>query len=107
MHAANTIKTFSANFISKMYHHAYKSTKRTENRGKVLRFQSERWNKMYVSSWYQYYFVYKRSLNMYSFKCKRNSISVMSSATRQTDMQREKERERDRGRERERENERS
>ena len=41
-HAANTINTFSANtFHSKTYHHTYKSTKKTENLGKVLRFQSE------------------------------------------------------------------
>ena len=42
LHAANTINTFSANpFHSKTYHHTYKSTRKTENYGKVLRFQSE------------------------------------------------------------------
>ena len=41
-HAANTINTFSANlFYSKTYHHTYKSTRKTENSVKVLRFQSE------------------------------------------------------------------
>ena len=42
LHAANTINTFSANpFHSKTYHHTYKSTRKTENYEKVLRFQSE------------------------------------------------------------------
>ena len=41
-HAANTINAFSANpFHSKMYHHTYKSTRKTKNYGKVLNFQSE------------------------------------------------------------------
>ena len=45
-HAANTVNTFSANpFHSKTYHHTYKSTRKTENYGKVLRFQSEKINK--------------------------------------------------------------
>ena len=45
-HAANTINTFSANpFHSKTYHHTYKSTRKTENYWKVLRFQSGNWNK--------------------------------------------------------------
>ena len=42
LHAANTINDFSANPLhSKTNHHTYKSTRKTKNYGKVLRFQSE------------------------------------------------------------------